>query len=1094
MTATADRRGVPNVRAMIPRARLNSLSAASLHEVVLLVAPSGSGKTVTAAQWAQRHLGPVFWVSLRGHAVDLDAVLRQLLLRISISLGPEAASLRSDQPAHDVQAVLADLEYRKAWVVFDDLVSDDLPIFELLDQLARTLCPLVERIIVTTRVHLGCLVSRQPMTIIDGTSLSFDPREAKELARRFSPETQTEDIERLRKEFSGHAALLRMALTAPFAVEGVGLSEPALATQVVVERLVTAHLETNEREALQLACLLQEGSIADLERLGIEDARRKLESIAGILPLVRVENAGPAAHLVFSVHDLVGDCISRGARASEVWDKVDFTSLINVLADQEKWVRAYTLLKHVATDRQVVAFLKNHGDAMISKRCPHLVLRLVNSVPLHQIMDQSRVLLLWSTALHEVGEIGESVAKAAAAMRLAEHERDFPTFGLAVAQRVQALLDQGRAQDAVDVSEAVAVSTIERMSPLARAEFLLSYGTALGVVERRQEAIDAFAAAETAAMANRSSATQILGRLRRVRAYSHAIWFGDYARSVNEVAPLVSQGEATQLEYSSLKGNLGWMLMEIGRLGRAEALLSETLESENHLLEASFLPVLGLIRAAKGHLTSALVFFEKSHAAAVSCQDEADIQVNRLYEACIRRADGQVDVALDLAERSFEMLSSNDFLGMSRLAAVEVAASLLALGDSPGARTWLGEDVEVWFSVNRYHALAGAMVLAVADCREGDNEDAIERLKPFSAYIKSDSANWRMAMYCRTYPELLGVLTMAVGAAQLPIHMLRMVLPENVERTLRLSKGLLPRDEWEILGRRGLGEEQFEAYLQRKGRPICRVHLFGGLEVLAGERPVVERDWRKRKARLLFSRLVIERGRELSRDVILEALWPEMPESNARNNFYVVWSTMKSALTSPEERDAGCPYIESTRGRCRIVRDAVRSDIDQFEELDARARKAESEGNLDDAINALQELMTVYRGDLLPGDIYDDWFAEAREEYRRRFLGAMLLGANLLLEADDPLEALIFIRRAMQVDRYREDLYQMALRCHVAAGQRSAAIETYIKCKTELAEMYGLDPCDETMRIYDEVLAMEEKPRYESYGLSRKSSRDSTDW
>jgi DNA-binding SARP family transcriptional activator len=70
------------------------------------------------------------------------------------------------------------------------------------------------------------------------------------------------------------------------------------------------------------------------------------------------------------------------------------------------------------------------------------------------------------------------------------------------------------------------------------------------------------------------------------------------------------------------------------------------------------------------------------------------------------------------------------------------------------------------------------------------------------------------------------------------------------------------------------------------------------------------------------------------------------------------------------------------------------------------------------------------------------------------------------------------------VDPYREDLYQLALRCQIMSGQRSAAIETFIECKTQLAEQLGLDPASETMRLYQQILAMEDAPRYDAYGLS----------
>jgi DNA-binding SARP family transcriptional activator len=128
--------------------------------------------------------------------------------------------------------------------------------------------------------------------------------------------------------------------------------------------------------------------------------------------------------------------------------------------------------------------------------------------------------------------------------------------------------------------------------------------------------------------------------------------------------------------------------------------------------------------------------------------------------------------------------------------------------------------------------------------------------------------------------------------------------------------------------------------------------------------------------------------------------------------------------------------------------------------------------------------MNVYRGDLLPGDVYDDWFAPLRDKYRLLFVDAMLKGVDLLLEQDNPCEAVLFARQGLNAEPHREDLYQAALKCYITAGQRSSAIEAFIQCKAQLAENLGLDPSAETLELYQQVLAMEERPRRDSYGLN----------
>jgi DNA-binding SARP family transcriptional activator len=223
--------------------------------------------------------------------------------------------------------------------------------------------------------------------------------------------------------------------------------------------------------------------------------------------------------------------------------------------------------------------------------------------------------------------------------------------------------------------------------------------------------------------------------------------------------------------------------------------------------------------------------------------------------------------------------------------------------------------------------------------------------------------------------------------------------------------------------------------------------------------------------------LAVKQGQDVPRDQVFEHLWPEMEPDRAKNNLYVVWSLMKSVLATARDKGGKSPYVESVGGVCRVVREAVRSDLDDFDDCLVLAKDAEVKADAAAAVVAYEKLAQLYRGDLLPGDVYDDWFAGLRDHYRIVFVDAMVRAARQLLDADDPVTALVFARRAIQTDPLREDLTQWSLRCQIAAGQRSGAIDTYFQFRSLLADELGLDPSPETRALYDEILVMENRPR-----------------
>ena len=184
---------------------------------------------------------------------------------------------------------------------------------------------------------------------------------------------------------------------------------------------------------------------------------------------------------------------------------------------------------------------------------------------------------------------------------------------------------------------------------------------------------------------------------------------------------------------------------------------------------------------------------------------------------------------------------------------------------------------------------------------------------------------------------------------------------------------------------------------------------------------------------MLFAMLA-RAGQDVPRDQVLEHLWPDMDEDRARNNLYVAWSTMKSVLGGDGSAGEKSPYVENAHGVCRADSDTVRSDIDEFEEALACARQAEADSDIGTRTRGLRaRSRRSYRGDLLPGDVYDDWFASIRAHYRSVYVDAMRAGGDAsAMPAETGSMRWRSLRRATQADSLREDLYQMQMRCEIA--------------------------------------------------------------
>jgi DNA-binding SARP family transcriptional activator len=556
---------------------------------------------------------------------------------------------------------------------------------------------------------------------------------------------------------------------------------------------------------------------------------------------------------------------------------------------------------------------------------------------------------------------------------------------------------------------------------------------------------------------------------------------GDIAMSIGLLREVMRESTHPAGLDMLCEANLAALLFETGRLQEAGRLTARVrtrvADSGLQLFSDACVGTEAAIQAGLGECGCAERLMTEAIELATCAEDHLSREYNRTYRSTMRRACGRYDDALADSEDALAAFTEQESALpiMACLAQCEVAANLLVLGDRARAAQLAEKSralAQQWTAA--YHFLRADMILAEIERQQGDIAAAVARIAAHAEYIASESGNWQIAMYIRAFPGLLGIFCKAMGADALPVHMLRMVLPEYAAHALDACADVLSRDEHERLARRVLGDKEARMFVKRlDDTPAVRVRLFGGMEVETPNGRISDKDWRKRKARLLFAIIVLQRGKDLSREQLFEHLWPEMTESRAKSNFYVIWSIMRRVLMGTSA-GGPCSFVEHQAGVCRIVPALVTSDVGDFEDALVAMRRADRAGDSDLACAAADEVAHHYRGELLPGELYDDWLSPIRDRYRHDYGDAMLRAAQLHHDAGDTEKALHMVRAALSQDPWREDLYQAALRCLIHSGQRSGAIETYTACRSKLAEDLGLDPSVETRRLYDEILGMEE--------------------
>ncbi|MGI6216167.1 MAG: AfsR/SARP family transcriptional regulator [Coriobacteriales bacterium] len=246
--------------------------------------------------------------------------------------------------------------------------------------------------------------------------------------------------------------------------------------------------------------------------------------------------------------------------------------------------------------------------------------------------------------------------------------------------------------------------------------------------------------------------------------------------------------------------------------------------------------------------------------------------------------------------------------------------------------------------------------------------------------------------------------------------------------------------------------------------PKMRVCVFGGLCVYLGEEQLPDGVWSKSKSKLMFAHLVTRFGREVSREVLMSCLWPDMDRKRALDNFYVTWAALRKTL----KRGGSASYVIGHDSLYKIDSNLVESDIQDFDRITKEVLFKKCDRNrLDEMI---VQLDTLYCGDILAGAQCDSYLERLRRRYKATFVDVLLLAADSMLKRGNTAGALWYSRRAFEVDSRREDVYQMLMISQGCSGQRSAAMETFFICKEYLDDELGISLSRKTLDIYDHLL------------------------
>ena len=220
------------------------------------------------------------------------------------------------------------------------------------------------------------------------------------------------------------------------------------------------------------------------------------------------------------------------------------------------------------------------------------------------------------------------------------------------------------------------------------------------------------------------------------------------------------------------------------------------------------------------------------------------------------------------------------------------------------------------------------------------------------------------------------------------------------------------------------------------------ISMLGGFGVTIDGQPVAARQWRRRHAAALIKILALTPGRSMHRERVIDTLWPDLDVVAASPRLHKAAHYARRALGDPDSVVLG-GHMVSLYPDAKLEVDALRFQSSAQSALDQR-----------DPWQAA-DAADQYRAELLPGDCYEPWSDEPREQLRLLHLDVLrLAGRWQSLVAADPTN---------------EEAHLAVIGAFARAGDNAAALRRFDQLERALSRELDISPSREAISVRDQL-------------------------
>ncbi|MGW4913102.1 BTAD domain-containing putative transcriptional regulator [Streptomyces sp. NPDC004270] len=219
------------------------------------------------------------------------------------------------------------------------------------------------------------------------------------------------------------------------------------------------------------------------------------------------------------------------------------------------------------------------------------------------------------------------------------------------------------------------------------------------------------------------------------------------------------------------------------------------------------------------------------------------------------------------------------------------------------------------------------------------------------------------------------------------------------------------------------------------------------------------------KESLFLAALAFDAGRPVSQDTLVHRLWDDEPPGRPRASLHSYGTRIRRRLRALGDEDLLLPRTRT------YTLDLAPGQVDchRFQEVTARARAADDQGDEERALALLREAEDLWRGEPLAG-LPGPWAAHVRGVLKERRLAAHLVRFGIGLRHGRFAELVPDLTALLDEHPTDEVLAAQLMTAAYGCGRQADALRVYDTVRRRLVEELGADPGPALTRLHGLVL------------------------